>query len=100
MKKRILLFLLSFVLFTAVFASCGRGEEVCWIELELSGNKNFIALDQEDIQRELFKKYHVCSKENEAVFGVQFHPEYLAHYSDFASRLFDYFIEKAKAYHR
>ena len=42
----------------------------------------------------------VCSKENEAVFGVQFHPEYLAHYSDFASRLFDYFIEKAKDYHR
>lgn len=65
MKKRILLFLLSFVLFTTVFASCGRGEEVRWIELELSGNKNFIALNQEDIQRELFKKYHVCSKENE-----------------------------------
>ena len=65
MKKRILLFLLSFVLFTTVFASCGRGEEVCWIELELSGNKSVIALDQEDIQRELFKKYLVCSKENE-----------------------------------
>lgn len=42
----------------------------------------------------------VCSKENEAVFGVQFHPEYLAHYSDFAERLFTYFVEKAAAYHQ
>ena len=42
----------------------------------------------------------VCSKENEAVFGVQFHPEFLAHYSDFASRLFTYFVEKAAEYHK
>jgi len=42
----------------------------------------------------------VCSKENEAVFGVQFHPEYLAHYSDFAERLFTYFVEKSAAYHK
>ena len=37
---------------------------------------------------------------NETVFGVEFHPEYLAHYSDFAVRLFDYFVEKAGAYHK
>jgi len=42
----------------------------------------------------------VCSRENEAVFGVQFHPEFLAHYSDFAARLFTYFVEKAAAYHK
>lgn len=42
----------------------------------------------------------VCAKDNEAVFGVQFHPEYLAHYSDFAERLFTYFVEKAAAYHK
>lgn len=42
----------------------------------------------------------VCSKENEAVFGVQFHPEFLAHYSDFAARLFTYFVENAKKYHK
>ena len=42
----------------------------------------------------------VCSKENETVFGVQFHPEYLAHYSDFAERLFTYFVEKSTAYHK
>jgi len=42
----------------------------------------------------------VCSKDNEAVFGVQFHPEFLAHYSDFAARLFTYFVEKAAEYHK
>jgi len=42
----------------------------------------------------------VCSKTNEAVFGVQFHPEYLAHYSDFAERLFRYFVRKASEYHK
>jgi len=42
----------------------------------------------------------VCSKKNEAVFGVQFHPEFLAHYSDFAARLFTYFVEKAKEYRK
>ena len=36
---------------------------------------------------------------NEKVFGVEFHPEYLDHYSDFASRMFDYFIEQAGTYH-
>ena len=40
----------------------------------------------------------VSMRGNEAVLGVEFHPECLAHYSDFAARLFDYFIEKAKAY--
>ncbi|MBQ8618661.1 MAG: gamma-glutamyl-gamma-aminobutyrate hydrolase family protein [Clostridia bacterium] len=35
---------------------------------------------------------------NDAVFGVQFHPERFAHYSDFAYRLFTYFVEKASAY--
>lgn len=42
----------------------------------------------------------ICAKDNDAVFGVQFHPEYLAHYSDFAERLFAYFVEKAVAYHK
>jgi len=42
----------------------------------------------------------VCSKENEAVFGVQFHPEFLSHYSDFAARLFTYFVGKAADYHQ
>ena len=42
----------------------------------------------------------VSSKENEAVFGVQFHPEFLAHYSDFAARLFTYFVGKAAQYHQ
>lgn len=37
---------------------------------------------------------------NEAVFGVQFHPEYLAHYSDFAARLFTYFIGKAEEFRK
>ena len=35
---------------------------------------------------------------NESVFGVEFHPEHLDHYSDFAARIFDYFIERAKAF--
>lgn len=42
----------------------------------------------------------VCSARNEAVLGVQFHPEFLAHYSDFAARLFEYFVGKAKEYHQ
>lgn len=42
----------------------------------------------------------VCSAENEAVFGVQFHPEFLAHYSDFAAHLFTYFVNQAMAYHK
>jgi len=40
----------------------------------------------------------ISASDNDAVFGVQFHPEYLAHYSDFAYRLFEYFVEKATAY--
>lgn len=36
---------------------------------------------------------------NEAIIGVEFHPEYLDHYSDFAARLFRYFVSKAAAYH-
>ena len=35
----------------------------------------------------------------EEVFGVQFHPECLAHYSDWAMRLFTYFVEKTQYYH-
>jgi len=35
----------------------------------------------------------------EEVFGVQFHPECLAHYSNWAMRLFTYFVEKSKTYH-
>ena len=35
----------------------------------------------------------------ENVFGVQFHPEFLAHYSDWASRLFDYYISQCSIYH-
>jgi len=35
---------------------------------------------------------------NDAVFGVEFHPEHLDHYSDFAARLFEYFVEKARVY--
>lgn len=35
---------------------------------------------------------------NDAVFGVEFHPEHLDHYSDFAARLFTYFVGKAAAY--
>jgi len=41
----------------------------------------------------------VCARDNEAVFGVQFHPEFLVHYSDFAARLFTYFVDKAAEYH-
>lgn len=35
---------------------------------------------------------------NESVFGVEFHPEHLDHYSDFAARLFTYFVGKALDY--
>lgn len=41
----------------------------------------------------------VCMKDRDNVLGVQFHPEYLAHYSDWAERLFTYFVEKARQYH-
>lgn len=37
----------------------------------------------------------ISMKDNDSVLGVQFHPEYLSHYSDFAARIFTYFIEKA-----
>lgn len=37
----------------------------------------------------------ISAADNDAVFGVQFHPEYFAHYSDFAYRLFEYFVRKA-----
>lgn len=37
---------------------------------------------------------------NEAVFGVEFHPEHLDHYSDFAARLFTYFVGKADEYRK
>lgn len=40
----------------------------------------------------------VSMRGNEAVLGVEFHPECLSHYSDFAARLFDYFVEKATDY--
>ena len=40
----------------------------------------------------------ISALDNEAVFGVQFHPEYLADYSDFAARMFSYFVEQAKQY--
>lgn len=35
----------------------------------------------------------------EHVFGVQFHPEFLTHYSDWAARLFDYFVAQSINYH-
>ncbi len=40
----------------------------------------------------------ISAADNDAVFGVQFHPEQFAHYSDFAYRLFTYFVEKASEY--
>ena len=40
----------------------------------------------------------ISAADNDAVFGVQFHPEQFAHYSDFAFRLFEYFVGKASAY--
>lgn len=40
----------------------------------------------------------ISAADNDAVFGVQFHPERFAHYSDFAYRLFTYFVEQASAY--
>ena len=42
----------------------------------------------------------VSAVDNDAVIGVEFHPECLAHYSDFASRIFDYFISKAESYRK
>lgn len=42
----------------------------------------------------------ISAADHDAVFGVQFHPERLAHYSDFAYRLFAYFVEKAAAYEK
>lgn len=38
----------------------------------------------------------VSAADNKAVFGVQFHPEYLADYSDFAAQMFSYFVDQAK----
>ena len=35
---------------------------------------------------------------NEAVFGVQFHPECLESFSDPAARIFTYFVGKAAEY--
>ena len=40
----------------------------------------------------------ISATDNDAVFGVQFHPEQFAHYSYFAYRLFEYFVNKASAY--
>lgn len=40
----------------------------------------------------------VSDRENEAVFGVQFHPEFLTETSGFARALFAYFVKTAKAY--
>ena len=34
---------------------------------------------------------------NDAVLGVQFHPEYLAPGSSFAARLFRYFVDQARS---
>lgn len=42
----------------------------------------------------------ISAADNDAVFGVQFHPERFAHYSDFACRLFAYFVEKASEYNK
>jgi len=38
--------------------------------------------------------------DHEEVFGVQFHPECLVHYSDWAKRLFTHLIEKSQQYHQ
>ena len=40
----------------------------------------------------------VSDCENAAVFGVQFHPEFLTENSDFAKALFAYFVKTAKEY--
>ncbi len=40
----------------------------------------------------------ISMKGNDAVFAVEFHPEYLAPFSDFAARMFTYFVDKAGAY--
>jgi len=40
----------------------------------------------------------VSDKENPAVFGVQFHPEYLTENSEFAQALFSYFVKQAAEY--
>lgn len=37
-------------------------------------------------------------KDDDGVFGVQFHPEYLAEHSAYAARLFEHFVKKADAY--
>lgn len=42
----------------------------------------------------------ISAADNDSVFGVQFHPERFAHYSDFAYRLFTYFVEKAIEYQK
>lgn len=40
----------------------------------------------------------VCAADNDAVFGVQFHPECLAQSSVYAACMFDHLIQKAAAY--
>lgn len=40
----------------------------------------------------------VCARDNDRVFGVQFHPEYLAEHSDAAFKMFEHFIRKAAEY--
>ncbi len=40
----------------------------------------------------------VSDRENAAVFGVQFHPEFLTENSDFAKDLFAYFVKRAEEY--
>lgn len=41
----------------------------------------------------------VSMKDRENVLGVQFHPECLAYYSDWAERLFTYFVQQARQFH-
>lgn len=41
----------------------------------------------------------VSDSKNPAVFGVQFHPEYLTENSEFAKALFSYFVKMAAEYH-